>query len=105
MECIPPICSAVYQPLDLDFISQANMRYGAILLRYTVDILLGKQGSLVEFPETSRHGLYGLREVQLAHVANAISLMNTAWSRASKSCIMKCWIKSTYLSGVHDHVL
>ena len=105
VECLPPTCTAVYQPLDLGLISQAKMRYRALLLRSTVDILLSRQDSTSGFPDSSRRGLYGLREGQLAHVADAISLMNASWSRVSKCCIMKCWIKSTCLAGEHDHVL
>ena len=81
------------------------MRYRSLLLRSTVDILLSRQDSSSQFLESSKRGLYGIHKGQLAHVADAFSLMNTAWPLVSKLCITKCWIMSTCLACEHEHIL
>ena len=51
-----------------------------------------------KFPPTSNSGLLGIRDGHLPHVGDAMYMFNEAWSRTSKSTILKCCIKSKYFN-------
>eukprot|EP00171_Calliarthron_tuberculosum_P011986 IDg11986t1 len=57
------------------------------------------------FKSNSGRGRWSLREGQLPHVADAISLFDQSWSETGKKGIIKCLLKSTSLDPEHAHTL
>eukprot|EP00171_Calliarthron_tuberculosum_P000673 IDg673t1 len=102
---LPPNYTAKYQPLDLGLISQSKIRYRSLLLRACIDVVIRLQSPDHGFKDNSGRGRWGVREGQLPHVADAISIFNQSWTGTSSNSIIKCWIKSTCLAHEHNQAL
>ncbi len=98
IEFLPPNTTALYQPLDLGLISHSKIRYHSLLLRQIVEnTLLGACG-IGQFPKNSNHGFRRLREGQMPHVGDAMSIFNKTWQYTTQRTTLKCWLMSKCLS-------
>ncbi len=87
---LPPNTTPRYQPLDQGLISKPEIRYRALLLRETIDILHRLQGSDHGFRSNSARGRYALRESQVPHILDAINLMDRSWNDVSVCDVINC---------------
>ena len=76
IEFLPPNTTALYQPLDLGLIAHSKIRYRSLLLRQIVDNTMLRASSIGKFLKNSNHGFWGLREGQMLHVGDAMSVFN-----------------------------
>lgn len=74
-------------------ISQTKILNGATLLRTCIDIIIQMQGENNGFRTSTGRGCWGLSEVQMLHVADAIRLFNRSWMKMLPGTIVKCWLK------------
>ena len=91
IELLPPRSASKYQTIDLGLVAHAKIRYRAILLGQIVDNTITWHSGEHNFPPTSNSGLLGVSDGHLPHVGDAMYMFNEAWSRTSKSTILKCW--------------
>ena len=101
IELLPANTTSTYQPLDQGLISQTKIRYRSILLRRICHNAEKRRTGNHSFKNDTGRGKWGLKEGQLPHVADAITLFNDAWMRTTKQTILKCWVKSQCLPLVH----
>ena len=101
MVCLPSKSTAKHQPLDPGIIAPSKKRYRSSLSSATLDVLKGRQLSNHGLQSTTGHGEWGLDEGQLPDVGDAMKLFNQSWPSISKTSIVKCWIKSECLGGMH----
>ena len=76
IQLLPPRSTAKYQPLDLGQIAYSKISNRSNLLRTTINVMLESQFEARDFPSTSHHGIYGVREGFLPTVGDAMDIFD-----------------------------
>ena len=91
--------TAKHQPFGLGVIAQAKILYRSTLLSAVLDVIETRRNTNRKFSSDSGNGKYGIREGNLSHVADAMSIFDDAWSETFRFTVIKCWIKSKCLGA------
>ena len=76
-----------------------------MLLHQTSDILLRLKDPNIEFKASTGNGKYGLREGQLPHVADAMTLLHQTWETVWNLDMINCWLKSKFLPSEYVDIV
>ena len=59
-----------------------------------INVMLQKQSGARYFPASSQQGVFGIRDVFLPTIGDAMEIFDEEWHATFRSTVIKCWLKT-----------
>lgn len=93
---LPPNCTSMYQPMDMDVIASLKLHYRSLLLN-RIESTVKHRAEMRRASQHLKAGTRGLDEGYDPHMLEATEWVGETWKKISVATVARCWINAKIL--------